>query len=236
MNRAHQPHACHRSCTVRHAVIGATFALACRMAGGDAPTPVAAGQTSGSSSTTPIMDGPLSEGAQSSATQPQGTEATMFPAPWCARAIPDAYEVLSSVAVTYIETQYGTCATAQLTKDLDNEHVLAWINYLIDYTHAIAGCDLPDPSLGGRGFLPGGIRRFGPANLEAIDLAQPRFGRSEAGQLIEQYVASFSQPLQLSTAEQAALTSFLATASEEHIDEAFAGSLSACGEPSASND
>jgi hypothetical protein len=161
---------------------------------------------------------------------PQRTEDVVFPPAWCDRVQPDPYELLGTAAVTYDEAQYSTCTTAKLTQAMDNEHVIAWVNYLIDYTHALAGCELPDPSLGGRGFLPGGILRFGPANLSAIDLPQPRFGRAEADILIDQYVGAFAEAVPLSTVERAALTTFLSSAAQSQIDELLAGSLSACGE------
>jgi hypothetical protein len=160
---------------------------------------------------------------------PQTPEEVTFPPHWCERAVPDSYDVLAEVATVYYEAQKSACATSKLTQDMGDETSLEWNNYLIDYANVLAGCAVPPASLGGRGFLPGGIGEFGLANLAAVGLEQPRLGSDDAELLIGEFVPVFAEALHLSEVERAAVRIFLEKAAQSQIDSGISGTLSVCG-------
>lgn len=216
---------------MRHALLAATLLAAlqaCR-SNREATTSAAHDNSEGTERPPPASDEPASPTPpvpdESAA---QTGEVNRFLPAWCDRAAPDPYETLYGAATAYFEAQVGACSTARLTQALSAEQTLAWVNYLVDYSHALAGCDIPDPSLGGRGFLPGGVGQFGPANLAAVGAAQPRLGRDDASLLIDEYSSAFSSALRLSESERARVRLFLEGTAEPQIEPTLSGALSAC--------
>lgn len=195
----------------------------------EATTSAAHDSSEGTEPSTPASDEPASptmEGSDEPAAQ--AAEGNRFLPSWCARAAPDPYETLYRAATTYFDSQVGACSTTKLTQALSAEQTVAWVNYLVDYSHALAGCDIPDPSLGGRGFLPGGVGQFGPANLAAVDAPQPRLGRNDASLLIDEYLSAFASALRLSDGERQGVRLFLEGTAEAQIEPMLSGVLSAC--------
>jgi hypothetical protein len=161
---------------------------------------------------------------------PQRPDEVTFPPRWCGRAVPDAYVVLSDVAWGYYDAQRSACETARLTQDLSETQALDWGNYLTDYVHALAGCNLPSPDLGGKGILPGGIDQFGLANLAAIGVAQPQLGRDDVDLLLTQFLDLFAKSLSLTDIERSAVADFLRSTAERQTSELVSGLLSTCSE------
>ncbi len=148
------------------------------------------------------------------------------PASWCARAGAaegDWVNAAAAVATAYIEATTEDCATSQLTAALSADVQTDWKNYLISYTLGLAECPLLF------GPLDGGTGAFGPANMRAIGVEQPRLGSDDASALIGYYSSEFGVAFELRPDEVEAVVSHLGQAALDRIDPAAARVLSACG-------
>lgn len=154
-----------------------------------------------------------------------------FPGAWC----PDAggslavgYGAAVRLASTYWLTQMWDCETAGLTAEMSADQSDDWLTYLIYYTYLMMGCPVGGGAPVDVNRVEGGILAFGPGNLSALGLGQPRLGRDDVANLITRYVAAFVAELGLSVADQAQLTEQLWSVAEPAITPNIAATLSRC--------
>lgn len=146
---------------------------------------------------------------------------------WCARAGAEANDRTDTfflVAVAYADAQSTDCATAGLTDSLDLSQTGAWLGYLIDYSHLMAGCTLET------GPLEGGILAFGPGNTPATGAVRPDLGADDVERLTTYYVAAFGDALGLDEDERGEVRAHLLLTAQADIDPAASEVLSTCGD------
>lgn len=148
-----------------------------------------------------------------------------FPADWCARAGATESErtvTLAEAAQTFGNAQYGDCETRGLTDGLTRPELLGWLNYLISYTIAMAGCPpVFEP-------IPDGIRAFGPGNTPAVGGERPKLGEDDVERLIAYYVSAFGDALGLDPPERAAVRDYLLAEAQDDLDPTASRVLSVC--------
>jgi hypothetical protein len=148
-----------------------------------------------------------------------------FPFDVCERAGEPPFtqiRVMYGIASDYEAKRWADCRTQGLTPLLDERKTERWLGYLINYSMAMSGCPLT------LGPAEGGILTFGPANTQAIDMTRPRLGRDDAGLLLDQYLGSFAEALQLSDEERSSMQTYLWSTAEHEIDSQASAVLSRC--------
>ena len=177
---------------------------------------------------------PMSERQQPPPPEPGGNRTgagAAFPGAWC----PDAggnvvvgFGAAVRLASVYWLAQMQDCETAGLTDQMSDRQGDDWLDYLINYTYLMMGCPVGADAPVDVDQVEGGILAFGPANLAAIGLEQPRLGRDDVARLITQYVAAFVAELGLSSADETQLTAQLWSVAEPAIASDIAAGLSRC--------
>jgi hypothetical protein len=153
-----------------------------------------------------------------------------FPYDYCQRAGPQPLAVnmaMADIARGYEALRVADCNTAGLLPILDTNQTIRWLDYLMQYSRAMAGCPLYQP-------VADGIRAFGPANTRAsLGIEHPPLGPMDVALLSDHYLASFVSVLGLTEGERAAVGAHLAQTAELEIQSASNGAISLC--PDAGN-
>jgi hypothetical protein len=192
------------------------------------------GQTGTGRDSAAAAEGPLSEQQLPPPPQPGANGTTSdaaFPGAWC----PDGdgnvvvgFGAALRLASVYWLAQMRDCETAGLTDQMSDRQSSDWLDYLVNYTYLMMGCPVGSNALVDVDQVDGGILAFGPANVAAIGLEQPRLGREDVANLITRYVAAFVAELGLSPADEAQLSAHLWSVADPAIAPGIAAGLSRC--------
>ncbi len=164
---------------------------------------------------------PVAEGADASA-------AASFPPPWCERTGPEGgarIDTVIGIADNYWFDLSNDCETAGLTDAFSSDQGMEWLGYLTEYTYLLTGCPLEGAQPTG-----GGLAVFGLANTPVVGGTRGPLGRGDANLLIDKYVVSFGDGLQLTPAERETLRAYLQSSAEPEIDPLASATLSTCGQ------
>jgi hypothetical protein len=203
---------------------GASLLLAGMGCAGDSSDSAVARASPGSPLPPAVPSVPAPE--QQDVTPPAGIDDRgFFRAPWCDGPGQNSLELfvnMRSIAEGYDRARGDDCRTAGLLAPLNESERFRWLDYLIGYSIALAGC--PPPSHP----VEGGIRVFGPANTDVIGRSHQPLGRDDAGLLIQHYLDSFAPALALSEAERSIVEAQLWSTAEAQLDATATGALSTC--------
>jgi hypothetical protein len=204
---------------------GVATSFGCR--GTDSTSVVASSRLAGGQELPDPMNNPeLPPAAGGSSVGALQEPEAVFPFHWCERTDTDEFDsidVIGTVSDAYFVDQRRDCRTAGLTASLPRDKNAAWLSYLFNYTNAMTGCPLiydPPPQ--------GGINAFGPANTPVLGIPRPTLGRDDVALLIEKYSLAFSDALELSDSERAAVEAHLWRTAESEMDPASSNTLSIC--------
>jgi hypothetical protein len=118
--------------------------------------------------------------------------------------------------------QTNECRARRLVSAMGDTQSGEWLNYLINYSHALFGCGLLYSP------LPGGVDAFGPANTEAVGIPNLTFAAEDAALLIDIYMNSCTNELPVPGADIAELRARLAAAAQPNVDANQTVRISEC--------